>query len=165
MISLETDRLIIRNFILEDWQELQELVIQAQALESAQYDDPRPTSREEVQAMTAQLAEGDEFLAVCLKTTGVLIGLVAVNRREEQEGQVHNLGYVFHPGYYRQGYATESCRAVMDYVFGQLAADGILARTHPANERSVALLTRLGLNRIGEREFTLSRMGWLALTE
>jgi hypothetical protein len=33
MISLETDRLVIRNFCFENWQELQELAIQYRASE------------------------------------------------------------------------------------------------------------------------------------
>ena len=64
--------------------------------------------------------------------------LVAIGRRQEQEQPIHNLGYVFHPGYAGQGYATESCRAAMGYLFDQLAAEGILTGTHPGNQPSVA---------------------------
>jgi len=163
MISLETDRLILRNFTPDDWQGLQEVVIQYQASDAAQYEPPWPTSAEDVQNIAAHFAGGDDFLAVCLKITGKVIGLVAIERREEQEERVHNLGYVFHPGYQGQGYATESCRVAMDYVYGKLGAEGILTGTHPDNRASVALLMRLGLKDIGEGEFALSRDEWLAL--
>jgi ribosomal-protein-alanine N-acetyltransferase len=162
MISLETDRLIIRNFSPDDWQELQEMAIQYQASEWARYEDPWPTSDKEVKGMAAWFAGGDDYLAVCLKTTGKFIGLVAINRRQEREDRVHNLGYVFHPGYAGQGYATESCRAAMGYLFGQLAAKGILTGTHPDNQPSVALLKRLGLREVGGGEWALSRAEWLA---
>jgi len=162
MVSLETDRLTIRNFFPDDWQDLQEVAIQYQASAWAKYEDPWPTSAEEVKSMAGWFASGDAYLAVCLKTTGKLIGLVAINRREEQEGRVYNLGYVFHPGYYGQGYATEGCQAAMGYVFGPLAADGILTGTHPANEPSVRLLKRLGLTEVARGEFALSRAEWLA---
>jgi len=163
IISLETDRLIIRSFSPDDWQDLQEMAIQYQASEWAKYEDPWPTSTEEVKGMAKWFASGDDYLSVCLKTTGKLIGLIAINRRKEQEERVHNLGYVFHPDYHGQGYATEGCRAAMDYVFGQLAADGILTGTHPANEPSVGLLKKLGLKGIDGGEFAISREEWLAL--
>ena len=163
MISLETDRLTIRNFTPDDWPELQEMVIAYQASEAARYEDPWPTSAEKVKGIAAWFASGDDYLAVCLKTTGKLIGFVAINRRQEREGRAHNLGYVFHPGYHGQGYATEGCRAAMGYLFDQLAADGILTGTNPDNKPSAALLKRLGLHEVGGGEWVFSRADWLAL--
>jgi RimJ/RimL family protein N-acetyltransferase len=112
--------------------------------------------------MASWFAKGDEYLAVCVKATGKLIGLLAIDRRKDQETPVHNLGYVFHPGYQGKGYATEACRAGMDYVFAQLKADRILTGTHPDNESSVRLLRRLGLSEIGGGEWAISREEWLA---
>jgi RimJ/RimL family protein N-acetyltransferase len=165
MITIETDRLTIRNFGPDDWQDLQEVAVEYQASESAKYEDPWPTSAEEVKGMVEWFAKGDGYLAVCLKATGKLIGLIAIERRQDQEGAVYNLGYVFHPGYHGHGYATEGCRAAMAYVFDQLAADGILTGTHPDNEPSVRLLKKLGLSEINRGEFAISREEWLALWE
>jgi RimJ/RimL family protein N-acetyltransferase len=161
--AIETDRLAIRNFGPDDWQDLQEVAVQYRASKWAKYEDPWPTSTEEVKGMVEWFAQGDGYLAVSLKATGKLIGLIAIERRKDQEERVHNLGYVFHPGYHGHGYATEGCRAAMDHVFGQLAADGILTGTHPANEPSVRLLKRLGLTEIDQGEFVMSREEWLAL--
>jgi len=162
MTSLETDRLVIRNFHPDDWQQLQELAVAYQASEAARYEDPWPTSTEEVKGMAAWFAGGDDYLAVCLKETGELVGLVAINRRDDRKGVVHNLGYVFHPGHHGQGYATEACQAAMDYLFGEREADGILTGTHPDNEPSVRLLRRLGLKEVARGEFALSREDWSA---
>ena len=162
MTLLTTDRLVIRSFSAGDWQELQELAIQYQASESAQYEDPWPTSAEDVKGMAGWFAGGDDYLAVCLRATGHLIGLVALERRQGQSGRVHNLGYVFHPGYHGQGYATEACRAAIAYLFGPLEADGILTGTNPANEASIRLLKRLGLVQVAPGEFSLSREEGLA---
>jgi [ribosomal protein S5]-alanine N-acetyltransferase len=163
MISLETERLTIRNFRPDDWQELQVLAIAYQATEEAKFEPPWPTSEEEVQGMATWFSGGDSYLAVWLKETRKLIGLIAIERREGQEQRVHNLGYVFHPGYHGHGYATEGCQAAIAYVFGPLAADEILTGTHPGNQASVALLNRLGLRAIGGGEYAISREEWLAL--
>jgi len=163
VVSFETDRLAIRNFSPDDWQQLQELAVAYRASEAAQYEEPWPTSTEEVKGMAGWFAGGDDYLAVCLRETGTLIGLVAINRRDDAEGKVHNLGYVFHPGYHGQGYATEACRAAMAYLFDELATDGILTGTHPDNEPSVRLLERLGLKQVSHGEYAISREEWSAL--
>ncbi len=161
MNAIETNRLIIRNFHPDDWQDLQDMVVQYQASESAKYEDPWPTSTEEVKGLARFFASGDDFLAVCQKVPGKLIGLIAIGRRKEQEERVHNLGYIFHPGYSGQGYATESCRAVMTYLFDQLGITAILTGTRLENIPSVRLLERLGLHPIGQGEFRISKEEWL----
>lgn len=163
MDSLETDRLIIRNFRPADWPELQELAVAYQASEWARYDVPWPTSEEEVKGMANWFASGDGYLAACLKASGTLIGLVAIDRRDDVEGRVHNLGYVFHPAYHGQGYASEACRAAMERVFADLGADEIRTGTHPDNQPSVRLLGRLGLKEVARGEYAISRQEWLAL--
>jgi ribosomal-protein-alanine N-acetyltransferase len=163
MISLETERLVIRNFAPDDWQALQEVIVAYQASDSAQYEDPWPTSDKEVRGIAGWFASGNDYLAVCLKETGTLLGLVAINRRTDQDAPTYNLGYVFHPGYAGHGYATESCRAAMAYLFDELGIEGILTGTHPDNKPSVALLKRLGLREKGDGEWTLSKAEWISL--
>lgn len=114
MISLETDRLLIRNFTPDDWQELQEIAVCYRASDLAKYDHPWPTSTEEVKGMASWFAGGDDYLAACEKATGRLIGLIAISHKKEHDGRVHGLGYVFHPDYHGRRYATEGCRAAMD---------------------------------------------------
>jgi RimJ/RimL family protein N-acetyltransferase len=163
MISLETERLWVRNFAPDDWQALQAVIVAYQASDSAQYEDPWPTSDEQMQGIASWFAGGDDYLAVCLKPEGTLQGLVAINRRDDQDAPIHNLGYVFHPGYAGHGYATESCRAAMGYLFDQAGIEGILTGTHPDNKPSVALLKRLGLREVGDSEWAMSRKEWISL--
>jgi RimJ/RimL family protein N-acetyltransferase len=166
MVTLRTDRLVLRNFRPDDWQELHELAVRYQASEWAKYDHPWPTAEEEVKGMTEWLSGEAGFLAVCLKETGKLIGLLNIHRNdEEEEDRVHDLGYVFHPDYHRKGYATEACRAGLNQVFGPWEADRITTGTHPDNEPSVRLLAKLGLQEVGEGEYTITREAWLASEE
>lgn len=163
MIALATERLQIRNFTANDWQGLQAVIVHYQASTSAQYEAPWPTSDADIQGITTWFAGGDDYLCVTLQATGAIIGLLAIARRKDEAGQVHNLGYIFHPAYQGQGYALEGCRAVMRHLFTALAATAIHTGTHPANAASVRLLTKLGLKRINEGEFTLAREEWQAL--
>lgn len=165
MDTLETERLIIRSFRPDDWQELLELAIRYQATEYAKYDHPWPTTEEEVKGMAEWLSGEEGFRAVCLISTGKLIALLNIGRKRDGEGREYGFGYVFHPDYHCQGLATEACRASMAQVFGPGAADRITTGTHPDNKPSVGLLSKLGLKPINEGEYAITREEWLALQE
>lgn len=147
MEPIETDRLTIRNFVPEDWRDLLEVAVNYQASEYAKYDHKWPTDEEGVQGMANWFAEGDRFVAVCLKSTGKLIGMISVNPK--QEGVEYGLGYVFHTGYQGQGYATEACQAMVDNAFQSLGAQRMTTDTAAANLPSCRLLQRLGFQVTG----------------
>jgi len=151
VIPLETERLVIRDFVGDDWRDLHEMILLYQASEYAMYDHKWPTSEKEIRGVTEWFASGDRFRAVYLKETAKLIGFISLNLKEEGEGKVYGFGYVFHTGYQGQGYATEACRAVLDHAFEPLAADRITTGTAKANLPSVRLLKKLGLRVVQER--------------
>jgi ribosomal-protein-alanine N-acetyltransferase len=151
MTRIETDRLIVRNFTVNDWQALYLMIAQYQASEYAAYDQPWPTSPEEIKGATEWFTGGDSYLAACLKDTGQLIGFVALNPEDSAEGRAFNLGYVFNADYHGKGYATEACRAVLERAFGQLQAQKVVTGTAAANQPSCRLLHRLGFQKISER--------------
>lgn len=160
MVHIETERLIVRNFLPGDWHDFQEVIRRYQASESAKYEDSWPTGDEDIRGIVSWFSSGDSYLAVCIKDGGEIIGLVAVERREDCKGRVHNLGYIFDPRRQGSGYATEACRAAMAWVFDQLRADAILTGTKLENEPSVRLLNRLGFKPLGAGEFTLTSEDW-----
>jgi ribosomal-protein-alanine N-acetyltransferase len=151
MTTTETDRLIIRNFYADDWRDLQEMVIKYQESEYAKYDHKWPAATAEIKGIVEWFADGDNYLVVCLRTTGKLIGFIALNPGEEEGGVEYNLGYVFHTDYHGKGYATEGCRAVLDHAFGPLAADRVVTGTAAANKPSCQLLRRLGMKETGQQ--------------
>ena len=151
MISLETDRLIIRNFRPDDWPDLQDLSIQYGSSEYAQYDHKWPTGAEEVKSMAEWFASSDQFHAVCLRETGKLIGMISLSRANEDK-IVFDLGYVYHPTYHGQGYGSEGCRAVLDQAFRELGAQKVTSSTAAANHPSCALLKALGFTVTGRNK-------------
>ena len=86
---------------------------------------------------------GDDFLAVILKETNKLIGLIF--KADKEEGK-YEFGYNFNSDYQGRGYATESCRAIFDYLFEVLKAEEITAGTAKINIKSCKLLERLGFS-------------------
>lgn len=151
MVSLETDRLRVRSFRADDAEALHAIIARYAASEVAAYDQPWPTSLEEIRQVTAWFASGDRFLAVCLKPDETLIGFVALSPEGEAEPPTLNLGYVFHEDYHGRGYAAEACRAAIAYAFGELRASRLVSGTAAANVASCRLLERLGFRKVAEQ--------------
>jgi len=94
-------------------------------------------------------ARSEAFLAVCLKDRCKLIGNIYFARQEPKEFATWELGYVFNPEFYGKGYATEGCRAVIDYGFRYLKVRRVVAMCNPDNISSWRLLERLNMRREG----------------
>ena len=150
MTSIETERLLIRNFRNSDADALAEMMTCYAASEMAAYDQPWPTSLEEIRQVTAWFASGDSYLAVCLKATERFIGFVALNPEGQADQRTFNLGYVFHVDYHGKGYASEACRAVLVHAFEHYRADRIVTGTAALNRASCRLLERLGFQKVAE---------------
>ena len=75
--------------------------------------------------------------------------MISVNPK--QEGVEYGFGYVFHTDYQGQGYATEACRAMVDYAFATLNAQRMTTGTAAANLPSCRLLHKLGFQVIDRK--------------
>ena len=55
------------------------------------------------------------------------------------------VGWIFTPEAWHQGYATEAARALLAYAFGTLGLDQVVAMTSAINARSRRVMERLGM--------------------
>ncbi|MBV9924695.1 MAG: GNAT family N-acetyltransferase [Acidobacteria bacterium] len=83
-----------------------------------------------------------------LKGTGELAGHVALSVKADDPRQAE-IGFTFARGRQGRGLAREAAEAVLEYAFGVLGLHRVVAITDCENERSVALLERLGMRREG----------------
>lgn len=149
MIMLETDRLIVRNFKIGDWEALRCMILQYEASAYAAYDHQWPTSEDEIKKVAEWFASGDSYRAVCLTDTNQFIGFVSLGEGQD-DSQVFDLGYVFDFNYHGKGFATEACQAAIDHVFDERQAQIVVARTAAENVPSCRLLERLGFKKKAE---------------
>ena len=68
------------------------------------------------------------------------------------------LGYWFARPAWGRGYATEACRAVIAVHFSDPAAGDLISGHYPGNDRSAAVLRKLGFRYCGRREVVASAL-------
>jgi RimJ/RimL family protein N-acetyltransferase len=85
---------------------------------------------------------GYGLFLVNVKDSDLPAGICGLVKREEFDDP--DLGFAFLERYRRNGYASESARAVLEYAFDDLGLDRIIAMADPDNAPSVRLLENLG---------------------
>lgn len=143
MENIVTDRLIIRNFEQNDWQDLYEYLSDEEVVKFEPYDVYSETQAKEE---AIRRSNDKSFYAVCLKENQKLIGNLYLGKGEFDTWE---LGYVFNRKYQGQGYAIEGSKALLDQAFINLGARRIIAMCSPKNEHSWKLLERLHMRREG----------------
>jgi RimJ/RimL family protein N-acetyltransferase len=92
---------------------------------------------------------------------GAVIGGCSLHARGKPEYRTAEIGYCFVPETWRQGYATETVAALLDFAFATAGLHRVFALVDPENGASIRLLERLGLRREGRmRKDTLIRGRW-----
>lgn len=113
---IETPRMIIRDFTPEDAADLHEIFGDDETMENCElaYDFDKTEK-----FLISFCIERKGAVAAVHKESGKMMGYILFN--EAYEG-VYEMGWIYNRSFWRQGYAYESCRAVIDYAFGELNA-------------------------------------------
>ncbi|NJN86189.1 MAG: GNAT family N-acetyltransferase [Leptolyngbyaceae cyanobacterium SL_7_1] len=163
-IFLETDRLILRTFCLEDAGLLCELDRDPEVMRHI--SKGRPTSMEVIQERLSNWLgyyekSGDlGFWAVHLRSTKEFVGWFHLKPSSFFSGEIE-LGYRLQRQVWGQGYATEGGKALIERSFAQTAIDRIIATTLAYNYASRRVMEKCGLR--FERSFFYSETilpGW-----
>lgn len=143
---METERLIIRRFKADDWNDLYEYLSKEEVVKYEPYNTfDEDASKKEA----ARRATDESFFAVCLKENNKVIGNIYFAKDGPEDFKTYELGYVFNSTYWKKGYAAEACKRVMKYAFNELGAHRIYARCNPENSASWKLMERLHMRKEG----------------
>ena len=149
--SLESERLLLRRFADRDLLPFlaylnDPLVARYQTWES--YSEQQARDVIEQQKNLAPGLPGQWFtFALELKETGALVGHIALKTQEDNRQA--EIGFTLSREYHGKGLAFEAASRVLDYAFINLEIHRVTAITDCENQRSVALLSRLGMRREG----------------
>jgi RimJ/RimL family protein N-acetyltransferase len=85
-------------------------------------------------------------LAICLLSDDSLVGDLGLHFPEDDERQAE-FGISLNPVHQGQGYAGETLRIAMSYLFEKLGKHRVYCSVDPRNSASVAMASRLGMRK------------------
>ena len=158
LLALSTDHCRITPLFADDARALS--AITDETVTSQVHFLHDPFTEADARALIAGSGGGDVFHAVRDESGLDLNGVIGVHRI----GQEYEIGYWFAARARGRGIATEAVRAVVGALASSRPGCSIVAECHPDNERSRALLRRIGFvstGRAGRRPGRML-MSWRA---
>ena len=182
-ILLETPRLVLREFTVDDVDEL--VALDADPRVMRFISNGAPTAREEVEReiIPAYLAYHRStpdfgFWAAQARETGEFLGWFHLRPEPGTPPAEPELGYRLRHACWGRGLATEGSRALIDHAFGIPATVRVTANTMAVHTASRTVMERCGMTLVrsfraewpvridgdeaGDVEYAITRAGWLA---
>lgn len=169
-MRLETSRLILRDFIPEDFTLLHETLSDAETMTHYPHPfQPEETKNWILRNQNRYANDGFGLWAVELKETGKLIGDCGITMQNIHGSLVPEIGYHINQKHQNQGYATEAAAACMKYAFEELGFPKIYSYMKYTNEASARVAVKNGMQFVEEYEdpvnmitkvYAISRSQW-----
>ncbi len=164
MVVIRTDRLVLREFDETDRQAVHSY---ASDPEVVRYMGWGPNTEEETKSFIRRSIDYQKEkprqnyrFAITLRADDRLIGGCGLHvaNPDNREGW---LGYCLNRDFWRQGYATETAEALLEFGFQKLRLHRICATCDPANVASAHVLEKIRMQREGHlREHKWTKGRW-----
>ncbi|BAY24849.1 GCN5-related N-acetyltransferase [Calothrix sp. NIES-2100] len=145
MVNLETERLLLRMFHEQDFEDYFAIFSDREVVRYLGDGEPlsRFTAWRSMAAMVGHWQlRGYGMWAVEERNSGVLLGRIGFWKPEGWPG--FEIGWALKPAYWGRGYATEGAKAALNYGFSSLDIDHVISLIYPENIRSIQVAQRLG---------------------
>lgn len=148
---LETERLTLRAFTLEDASDFERLIAPKEVTDgtlSFPHPVPEGWGIERINRMFERFVSGEHIeFAICTRDNSELIGAIGLDITAKHKRG--SLGYWLGVEFWGKGYATQAAIAVLNYGFGTLELHRIEAGHYPRNPASGRVLEKIGMQREG----------------
>jgi len=110
---LETDRLVLREFVADDEAAVHEYASDPEVTRLASWG---PNTIEQTREFLAQITQphGRVGFAITLHSTGKLVGSIGIGSCSDEHRR-GELGYVINRAHWSRGYATEATRRIVQF--------------------------------------------------
>jgi len=147
MVILETDRLLLREFVPEDVDALSAIFTDPETMRYY----PAPLDRSEVTEWIKRNRRryretGYGLWAMLLKDSGEVVGDCGLTRQTVDEVDEIELGYHVRRDLWGRGYAPEAACACRDHGFDQLGADRLISLIRVGNLPSRRVAEKIGMS-------------------
>lgn len=160
-MKIETERLILRDIVSEDWERVMEYQTDPLYLRYYEWTAADRTPKA-VQEFVGWFLDNQKEaprlkfqLAVTLKSKNLLIGNCGV-RVDKANALEADIGYELDPKHWNHGYATEATHAIVDFGFSIFSLHRVWSWCVADNVGSAHVLEKLGMRlegRLREKEF------------
>ena len=154
-VRLETERLILRPWTMDDLEDFYEYA-SIEGLGQMAGWLPHKTIAES-RTILDMFIRGKKTFAIELKETGKVIGSVGIEEPDpdpETEKQGRELGFVLHKAYWANELAPEAARAVISWCFDTQGYDFLTCSHFDWNTRSKRVIEKTGFRFFSTTPFT-----------
>jgi RimJ/RimL family protein N-acetyltransferase len=148
MPTLETERLILREVVLTDWDALNTLVSDPAVTRFMHFASWDEGKRRQWFASLVQNASNPYLdasnWAITLRSDELLIGWLFIGGSRPKEG-IRGCGYALNQRFWGQGYMPEALRAAFTYEFTVLGTQRIIAECETENVASARVMQKSGM--------------------
>jgi len=169
-MRIETERLIIREFTEDDYDDLYAIVSDPETMQHY----PAPWDEEKAHHWITWNMEnyrnhGFGLGPVILKETGEMIGNCGISIQNIGGQLLPEVGYQFNKKFWHKGYASEAARAARDYAFENTEYDRIYSYMKYTNIGSYSTAMLNGMHKVDEfddekniitKVFCITRKEW-----
>jgi len=145
MSILETERLVIRDWKLCDWESVRPLATDARVLRHISPSEPWADERVRgfvEQAIALSESRGWILWPVIHRRDGLLIGTCGFWHSFLPDVEI---GWRLHPDYWGEGLMTEAASAVLQYGWERFGFGRVIAVAQSANEQSIRIMQKVGM--------------------
>lgn len=163
IMIIETERLVLREFVAEDWQSV--LAYQRDRRYLQFYPDADRTEVETqdfIQMFLLQQAEQPRRkfqLAITIQGDDTVVGTCGIRRKPDNDWEA-DIGFELAPEHWGHGFATEAAQEIVNYGFSTLKVHRISSWCIADNIASARVLEKVGLHpegRLREHQYFKNR--------
>lgn len=156
--TLRTSRLLLRPLAASDWHAVHAYASDPDVM---RYLPGGAMSAAQVHAFIAENQATSTAMAMVLTLEERLIGHLTFH--PWYAPRIYEIGWVIHPQYHGQGYATEAASALLRHGFETLGLHRIIATCQPENVASWRVMEKLGMLREAHfrKVFQVDESTWL----
>lgn len=153
--QLTTPRLVLRDFVFEDWHAVYRYVSDAEVVRYLVFPPQSEAATQRyLERMIGYIHEQPRtryFLAIVRQDTNDLIGGInlGLSGGELGEAQQGSFAYQLRRDAWGNGYATEALQAILRFGFQTLGLHRISDFCDPANHASMRVMEKVGMRREG----------------
>lgn len=144
-MRIQTERLLIRTYLESDFSDIYEIYGSQDNCRYLPFSAWTDESAKDLFTAKCQNRDYTKALNLAVVYEGKVIGDLVV--RFEGMKDTYEIGYGFNTDYHGMGLASESCRALVDYLFTSCHAHRLVAYLDARNEDSAILCERLGMRK------------------